>query len=218
MNKSIIDFLYAIKENNNREWFAENKNLYVRAQSDFELFVDKLIPKVRAIDTRIQNLTAKETMFRIYRDVRFSKDKSPYKTYFGAFIAPGGRKSDKAGYYVHVSPGECFVGGGSYHPDGPSLKKIRSEIYFNPTEIRKILDDKKFKSVFGGLKGESLVRPPKGYPEDFKEMDLLKMKDFTVFKIFTDEEVISPKFDGDVMEVFNTMKPLVNFLNKALES
>ena len=217
MDKIVIKFLDALNANNNREWFNENKKQYEKARKEVEQFVDHLIPNVLKIDPGIGPLTSKQTMFRIYRDVRFSKDKTPYKTYFGAYIAPGGRKSDKAGYYMHISADECFIGGGSHNPMGENLKNIRSEIFYNVDEFKSIINNKKFRDTFKVLQGEQLKRPPAGYPKDFPDMELLKHKDFTVFQTIGKSKVTSPDFDQYVLDVFKTMKPFNEFLNRALD-
>jgi uncharacterized protein (TIGR02453 family) len=216
MDKIVLEFLHKLKENNNRDWFNANKDQYEKARQEAEHFVDHLILEMQKIDKNIGTLTSKQTMFRIYRDVRFSKDKSPYKTYFGAFIAPGGRKSTKAGYYIHIAPEGTFVGGGAYHPMGEQLKKIRSEIYYNLAEFEKITSNKQFKNVFGELKGDRLVRPPQGFPKDFDGIELLKFKDYTVFFTLSDKEVLKPDFMNVVKNAFKTMKPLNDFLNRAM--
>lgn len=216
MDKVVFEFLNELNKNNNRDWFNENKKMYEAARTEVEQFVDHLIPEIRKIDPVIGNLTAKQTMFRIYRDIRFSKDKTPYKTYFGAFVAPGGRKSEKAGYYMHLSADECFLGGGSHLPKGENIKKIRSEIYYNAPEFNHIIINTKFKDAFGELKGERLSRPPAGFPKDFEDIELLKLKEFTVFQVVNEAQALNPDFGNYTLEVFKTMKPLVNFLNRAL--
>jgi uncharacterized protein (TIGR02453 family) len=216
MNRIVIDFLHELKQNNNREWFNENKSQYEAARKEMENFVDHLIGNIRSFDPGIGDLTAKQTLFRIYRDIRFSKDKTPYKTYFGSYMAPGGRKSEKAGYYIHLSPDECFVGGGSHLPVGENLKKVRSEIYYNLKEFEQIINKSDFKKAFGELKGERLSRPPQGFPKDFKGIELLKLKDFTVFQRFDEKEVIKEDFDKKILDLFKKMKPFNEFLNRAL--
>ena len=190
MKRTTIDFLYILKENNNREWFQANKNLYEEARSDFEYFAESLIPVVQSFEPRITNLAVKETMFRIYRDVRFSKDKTPYKTYFGSYIAPGGRKSIYCGYYMHIEPGNCFLAGGAYSPQSEYLKNIRSEIYYNLKEFEEILNDAIFKKTFGQIVGEKLKRPPKGFPAEFEGVELLKFKDFTIFHQLDEKQLL----------------------------
>ena len=218
MDKQVVEFLEALSKNNNRDWFQANKKQHDTARKEVEQFVDDLIPRIRKMDPRIGPLTSKQTMFRIYRDIRFSKDKTPYKTYFGAFIAPGGRKSEQAGYYMHISADDCFIGGGSHRPMGENLKQIRFEIFNHADEFKKIISNKKFKDTFKILQGEQLKRPPTGFPKDFPDMDLLKHKDFTVFQTIGKETVTSDDFDDYVYDVFKTMKPFNDFLNRALES
>ena len=217
MGRSSVTLTDVWSINNNREWFNENKKQYEKARKEVEKFVDHLIPNLLKIDPSVGPLSSKETMFRIYRDIRFSKDKTPYKTYFGAFLAPGGRKSDKAGYYVHISADECFVGGGSHNPMGENIKKIRSEIYYNIDEFKSIINNKKFTDTFEVLKGEKLKRPPAGYSKDFPDIELLKHKDFTVFQTIGKNMVTSPDFDKQVLDIFSTMKPFNQFLNRALD-
>lgn len=216
MDKVVFNFLHQLDENNNRDWFIENKDFFTQAQKEVEHFVDQLIPNIQKFDSRIGTLTAKQTMFRIYRDVRFSKDKTPYKTFFGAFMANGGRKSEFAGYYMHLSADTCFLGGGSHNPSGENLKKIRSEIFYNSDEFKKILSQKDFKESFGEMEGEKLVRPPVGYPKDFKDIELLKFKTFTVFQNVTEPQILDPEFDKYSVEVFRKMSPFIKFLNRAM--
>jgi uncharacterized protein (TIGR02453 family) len=216
MESTIIKFLNDLKNNNNRDWFNENKKYYQEAKSEFDQFVDQLIPEINKFDPRVGSLTAKETSFRIYRDIRFSKDKTPYKTHFGAFVAPGGRKSEMAGYYIHVSAEESFVGGGSHNPSGPNLKKIRSEIYYNFKEYTDIVSTKEFTQTFGEVSGDRLSRPPVGFPKDFEGIEVLKQKSFTVFQTATAKEITSPGFDRQVLKIFKAMHPFVEFLNRAI--
>jgi len=216
MEESVLEFLRKLKMNNDRDWFNDHKNEYLSARHDVEKFVDFLIPDLRKIEPKIGTITAKQTMFRIYRDVRFSKDKSPYKTNFGAYISPGGKKSNQAGHYVHFEPGGSFIAGGSYGPDGEVLKKIRTEILYNLEEFKTIVDNKKFREMFGDLRGARLVGPPQGFPRDFEGIEYLKFKDFTVFRQITDEQVLKPDFAQLTIETFKTMKPLNDFLNRAI--
>lgn len=216
MNNTILSFLNDLNQHNNREWFNENKKRYEEAKNEFEQFVEHLIPEILKFDPSIGSLTAKQTTFRIYRDIRFSKDKTPYKTYFGAFMALGGRKSEMAGYYLHLSADECFVGGGSHNPSSPNLKKIRSEIYYNYKEFNDILRTAKFKSTFGELSGDRLSRPPVGFPKDFEGIETLKYKSFTVFQTVGEKEITSTEFGKQVISIFKTMSPLVKFLNRGV--
>jgi len=141
MNLQItMDFLFQLRGNNNREWFNSNKDLYNEAKNEFEGFVNILIPTTKSIDSEIDVVSAKECTFRIFRDVRFSKNKSPYKINFGAYISKGGRKNPFAGYYIHLQPGESFVGGGIYMPESKYLKAIRKKIYENVDEYKGIIN------------------------------------------------------------------------------
>jgi uncharacterized protein (TIGR02453 family) len=217
MDKIVLNFLKDLDQNNNREWFNENKKYYEQAKNEFEQLVDHLIPEIQKFDPLIGSLTAKQTTFRIYRDIRFSKDKTPYKTYFGSFMAPGGRKSEKAGYYLHISADECFIGGGSHNPTGPNLKNIRNEIYYNFKEFTDIIESSKFKSTFGELSGDRLTRPPQGFPKDFEGIEMLKFKGYTVFQIVGDKQIVAQDFDKKVLDVFKEMNPFIEFLNRALD-
>lgn len=214
--KNVFPFLYDLKNNNNRDWFQENKKRYETARKEVEDFVSHLIPQICAFDSKIGTLEAKKTMFRIYRDVRFSKDKTPYKTFFGAYMAPGGRKSIYAGYYMHIEAGASFIAGGSHMPQGENLKNIRSEIYYNVDELKAIMKHKDFKKFFGNIEGEKLKRPPVGFPKDFPDIELLKFKDFTLFHRFDDALVSAPDFGNYCLDVFQKMKPFNDFMNRAL--
>jgi len=156
-------------------------------------------------------------MFRIYRDIRFSNDKTPYKTHFSAFIANGGRKTRMAGYYVHLQPDESFIAGGIYAPDPTVLESIRNSIYQHPEEIRRILDDKRFCELFPALSNEEkLKNPPKGYPKDFKEVELLKNKHFVTHRALDNEFFEKADVIGRLMELFKVQYPFNDFLNRAV--
>lgn len=177
ITKNIISFLHELKENNNREWFQANKNKYETAKSDFENFVINFIPEVIKIDKDLGLLQAKDCIFRIYRDTRFSKDKTPYKTNFGAFFVKGGKSSWRhAGYYIHIEPDGCFMGGGIHIPPPDVLKIVRKEIYYNIEEFKAILENKKFKATFGPMDADKVKTAPRDFPADFPEIDLLKFK------------------------------------------
>jgi uncharacterized protein (TIGR02453 family) len=217
MKVSTLQFLHLLRKNNNREWFNQNKSLYEDAKRDFEHLVDTLIALIQGFDPRIVNLTTKQTTFRIYRDIRFSKDKTPYKQHFGSYIAPGGRKSIYCGYYLHFGIGESMLAGGAYQPQGEYLKKIRSEIYYNLAEFKSIISSDDFKNTFGQLEGDQLKRPPKDFPADFDGIDLLKYKDYTVFHKFEEEKLLNDDFVTYAVDVFKKMKPLNDFMNRALD-
>jgi len=218
MDKNILEFLSDLSKNNNREWFAENKNRYEEARAAFLTLVDNLINSLSIKQPLFSQLKSKDVVFRIYKDVRFSKDKLPYKTQFGAYLAPGGRKSPLGGYYLHVEPGNSFLAGGVYCPDSENLKAIRSEIYFNLAEFEKIIAQPTFKKLFGEIKGSKLTRPPKDFPKDFEGIEYLKFKDFTLIHPVSDEDVLDADFHNRALEVFGAMDTFNSFLNRGLEN
>jgi len=159
---------------------------------------------------------AKDTIFRIYRDVRFSKDKSPYKVAMGANMAPGGRKSVLAGHYFHIEPGNSFLAGGSYCPPSEQLKNIRSEIYYNSQEFKEIINYGDFKNLFGEITGDKLKRSPLGFPKDFEDVELLKFKDYTIFHKIDDETIQKPDFLAISLGIFVKDESLYWFCNRAI--
>ncbi len=219
LSHNIFDFLKELKQNNNRDWFTANKKKYDAAKKEVETFLTKLIPAIDSFDPGIIHNTPKDCMFRINRDVRFSNDKSPYKTNFGAFVVKGGKKSMNAGYYLHLDPEECFAGGGIYMPPADKLKLIRNEIYFNAEEYKKILNDKNFKKHFNELTdAEKLKTAPKDFPKDFKDIELLKFKNFTPLQMLTPAQICEEDFFEKLIDIFKAMYPLNTFLNRALSN
>jgi uncharacterized protein (TIGR02453 family) len=221
LQSATIKFLKDLKKNNNKPWFDANRKQYDTAKKDFELFIQSVIDKHIKKDTTLKDLKAKDCMFRINRDIRFSKDKSPYKTNFGASINRGGKKSLFAGYYFHLEPGESFVGGGIWMPMPPELKKVRQEIDYNLDEFTKIISSKKFKSVYGDLyKGEdaSLVKVPQGFEKDNPAADYLKLKSFLAMKSLKEADLISKDLIKNVTEAFEALQPLLVFINRSLET
>lgn len=221
LQTSTLQFLKQLAKNNTKEWFDTNRKKYEAAKTDFASFIQIVLDDFSKIDTSLSSLTAKDCMFRINRDIRFSKDKSPYKTNFGAYINAAGKKSMTAGYYLHIQPGESFVGGGMYQPDAPALKKLRQEIDYSFDEFSSIINSKKFKSVYtkGFSKdGElSLSRPPKGYDETNPAIEFIKLKSIIAMASLTDAQVTDKKFVSTVIKAFEALQPLVIFLNKAVE-
>ena len=216
INKSTLDFLTAIMCNNNRDWFIANRPLYLEAKENFEAFVQAIIDKIIVFEPLMKGLEAKSCVFRINRDIRFSKDKSPYKTHFGAFILRGGKNNgDKyAGYYFHIEPGKSIMAGGAYTPPGPWLSSIREKISEQPGEFIKITNSKEFIKYFGGIDGEKLKTAPKGYPSNHPHIELLKFKSYLVVNEASDKMVLSNDFKDHVLKVFRAMKPLNDFLNE----
>lgn len=214
--KTIVDFLTNLKANNNRDWFNENRKLYEEAKSDFESLINRLIPAIFDFDPTIGTITAKQCVFRIFRDVRFSKEKSPYKTNMGGFIARGGRKGGLAGYYLHIDPEQSFIAGGLHMPAPEELKKVRQEILYNIDDFKSIINKPSFKKIFGKIEGEQLKRPPKDFPADFPDIDLLKFKSYTVMHAVEPAALMKENFENYIIEVFKEMYKLNQFLNKAV--
>jgi uncharacterized protein (TIGR02453 family) len=217
ITKATFEFLTRLKENNTREWFLENKKTYENAKKEVESFIAELIPELSKLDPSIQSPDVKDCLFRIYKDVRFSKDKSPYKTNFGAFIGKGGRKTTFPGYYIHLEPGESFIAGGVYQPQPDVLKMMRNEIYFNAPEFRKILESKEFKKYFGKLdEFDMMKKAPREYPADFADLDLLKYRSIIVSQSVPDETVLSGNYNKYILDVARAMQPLHAFLLRAI--
>jgi len=217
--QQILNFLKALKANNNREWFNANKDSYIEAKKNFEELVATLILKIGEFDEEVKYLTPSECIFWIYRDVRFSHDKSPYKTHFGAYIAPGGgRKSILGGYYIHLESENNMLGGGIYCPEPSALKKIRQSVYENYDELEEILNDAQFVSIFGKMySDESLKKAPAGFPADFKGMEHLKFKHFCVGHFLSDSELLKEDLTVYAPKVFKAMVPFNRFFNEILE-
>lgn len=213
----LLAFLKELKQNNNKEWFISNKGRFEVAKTEFETFVTDLFAKIAAFDPSIEHLKAKECIFRIYRDVRFSKDKSPYKSHFGAHISIAPKKSEihmRSGYYLHIEPGNSMLAGGAYLPQGDWLRGIRQEIDYNGADLVNILENQDFKKTFGQIEGDKLARMPKGYSEDHQFIELLKMKSFLATHKVTDLEITNSNFVETAANVFKTLKPLGDFLNR----
>lgn len=220
LQASTIKFLKDLKKNNSKEWFDKNRKAYEVAKADFLLLVENVLKELSKKDASIAHLQAKDCVFRINRDVRFSKDKSPYKTNMGMSIAPKGKKGISAGYYFHVEPGGCFMGGGLYQPMPDDLKKVRQEIDYSYDEFSKIVSSKKFKSVYDGLsmdEGLKLSRPPKGYDENNPAIEFLKLKSFIAMTNVADKDLMDKNLTKKIVTSFEALQPMINFLNRALE-
>lgn len=213
MQPSTLQFLRNLHKNNNRDWFNENKAIYQEAQQDVVSFVEKLIEEMSTFDEELGKLDAKKSLFRIYRDTRFSKDKSPYKTNFGASLGMG-KGSQKAGYYLHIEPGKSFLGGGIYMPEPSVLKEIRKEISAFGEEFKMILEKDDFRNYFRGLSVEDkLKNVPQGFEKEDKMAEFLKLKHFIVTHPVSDELLLSESAHKEIANVYKAMKPLVDFLN-----
>ena len=219
LQSSTLKFLKELKKNNTKPWFDKNRKQYEAAKTDFQSFLEQVIAAIALFDKPIGKLTVKECVFRINRDIRFSKDKSPYKSNMAGYFNKGGKKSNGAGYYLHIEPGKSFAAGGMWMPLPPDLAKIRQEIDYSFDEWKKINGNSSFKKLFteGIRSDDSLARPPKGYDESNPAIEYLKMKSFIISRSFTDTEVQSKDFIKNVAKTFQGMKPLIDFLNTAIE-
>ncbi|MBV6647713.1 MAG: DUF2461 domain-containing protein [Cyclobacteriaceae bacterium] len=214
--KNVLSFLSDLTAHNNRDWMTENKSRYQEARKEFSALIANLITGISVFDPGIGDLEPKDCLFRINRDVRFSKDKSPYKTNFGAAMTEGGRHSPNPTYYLHVQPGHSFLAGGMYMPQPENLKKIRQEIDYNPEELKKIVGKKAFKQVFGEITGDRLKTAPKGYPKDHPNIELLQLKSFIVMHNLDDAELESDDFAESVISKFKVMHPFNEYLSVAI--
>ena len=212
-------FLKTLAKNKNKPWFDANRPKYEAAKKDFENFIQELIDAYGKKDASIASLVAKDCMFRINRDVRFSKNKAPYKNNFGASINRGGKKSVYAGYYFHFEPGNSFIGGGIWMPMPAETQKIRQEIDYCFDEFKKIIAAKKFKEIYKTLAQDKefrLANVPKGYAKENPAADYLKYKSWIAMKPFTDAELTSKNLLKNSVETFVALKPLIEFLNRAI--
>ena len=216
IEKATFDFLKTLQKNNDREWFDKNKSKYETAKKNFEEFVSELIIQCARHNKKLDGLDAKKCIFRIYRDVRFSKNKAPYKNNFGAAINAGGRKGEGFDFYLQIGPGISFMGGGAWQPESDKLKKIRQEIDYNSAGFKRILNDKKFKNFFGDLmQDHKLVNPPKGYDKTHPEIELLKLNSFVAACNFDDKLVLEKDFIKKCVAGYRLLMPFNQFLNTA---
>jgi len=218
---STLSFLKSLKKNNNKPWFDANREKYLEARNNFEQFVALLLQKMILFDDDLKELEYKNCLFRINRDVRFSKDKTPYKISFSASFNKGGKKSIYAGYYLHVQPGgNSFIGGGLWRPEPEQLKKVRQEIDYCFPEFKKIITTPAFKKNYGELEkdeNQMLVNIPKGYEKENPAADFLRMKSFVATKNITDADLGNLKFINEIIQSFKSLKPLLNFINRSFE-
>ncbi|MEP7163247.1 MAG: DUF2461 domain-containing protein [Ferruginibacter sp.] len=219
LQTSTLKFLKDLEKNNNKLWFEQHRKLYEAAKTDHMIFVETLIKKIAVFDKPIGDQLAKNCIFRINRDVRFSKNKSPYKNNMGAYFNKAGKKGLGAGYYFHLQPGKSFAAAGIWMPEPAVLGKIRQEIDYNLDEWKKIINNSAFKKNFpAGLEsGESLSRPPKGYDISNPAIKYIKMKSFVVTHSFPDAAVISKGAVNDIANAFKATKSLVDFFNRAID-
>ncbi len=219
LSKDTLQFLEDLKANNNREWFLENKKRYEAFKKDYQQLVSDFLDAMKPLDPSLEMLEVKNCTFRINRDIRFSKDKTPYKTHLGVWLSSGAKGLNRAGYYVHLEKGSSFIAGGFYMPEAADLKKIRKEIAFFHDDLEAILNEKNFKKAFGDFDRNErslLKNPPRGYEKDHPAIELLKLKSFETSCKFDLSEVLEPDFVSKMSQKLILLKPLVDFMNRAL--
>jgi uncharacterized protein (TIGR02453 family) len=214
--KAALDFLQVLKVNNDREWFNANKNWYQQSSDEFKSFTNLLIAGINEFDDSVGSVDPKDCIFRIYRDVRFSHDKAPFKTNFGAYIAKGGRKSPYAGYYFHLDAESSFASGGIYMAPTEVMKRIREDIDLYPEDFLALVNDKKFKKTFQFFDEDRLKRVPQGFEKDSPVAEFLKFKHITPYHSFSEKDIADKDLLKNTIEVYKTMKPLVDFLNRSI--
>lgn len=214
-----LKFLNGLKKNNNKPWFDAHRKEYEVARIDFQNFIQLVIDHLQKSDTTITGTSAKDCLFRINRDIRFSKDKTPYKSNFGASIKQGGRKSPFAGYYFHLEPSKSFIGGGLWMPEVHQLKKVRQEIDYNWDEFQTILKEKNFRKTYKYLymgADQKLTTMPKGYEKDNPAAEYLKLKSFIAETSVTNEELTKATLHKTTVAAFEALQPFLQFINRAI--
>ena len=214
--KEILEFLKDLEANNNRDWFEKNRQRYEQTRKEFMTFTGMMINEIRKFDDELPLLNPKDCVFRIFREVRFSNDKSPYKTNYGSYMARGGFKAGFAGYYFHLSPEECFQSGGIYMPPPDHLQAIRQEIYYRPEDYLALINDANFKKICTDEYFDSLKTAPKGYPKDWEYIDLLKPRNYAFGHHLRREEITSEDLLTNLIERFKIISPLNRYLNRAI--
>ncbi|AXF84799.1 hypothetical protein DTO96_100509 [Ephemeroptericola cinctiostellae] len=214
-----LPFLNELKHHNNREWFHDNKPRFAALQAQLYDFIDALIFEMASLAPEHMDIEAKQCLFRIHKDARFSKDKIPYKTHLGIHIAPSGHRADfgRAGFYLHIEPNASMIGGGAHAPSSTWLQRIRQEIALNGQVLERLLDDPIFKEWFGALRGDALKRPPAGYTADAPHLHLLKQKALWVQHDVSDTQLSDAHFTSYFAEAFSVYRPFQQFLNETVK-
>lgn len=213
----IFQFLKELSVNNNREWFNEHKSDYLKVQAEFDKLLTVVIERIALFDDEIKGVQAKDCTYRIYRDTRFSPDKTPYKTHIGGYINGRGKKSEHCGYYLHIEPGNCLLAGGSLCPPPRILKALRQSVYNNIEEYLSIVEDPAFKLYFPVIGETFLKTAPKGFPKDFKYIDYLKCKEFLCCYQVPDEFFLSEDLLNNISDVFKQLKRFSDFTNYTID-
>lgn len=214
LTSEVFTFLNDLSKNNNREWFNENKVRYTSAHEQVIGFADQLLNEMKTHDD-IETISGKKSLFRIYRDVRFSKDKSPYKNHFSGRIARAG-KALRGGYYFHLEPDNVLIAGGFFEPNKEDLLRIRQEIAADAQPLREILNKPEFKKTFGTLQGEQLKTAPKGFDKEHPDIDLINYKNFYVVSKFSNKEALSKDFSSLMSQRFAVLRPYLDYFSDVL--
>ena len=221
ITKEALDFLDDLAANNNTEWMHANKKRYESYKKEYQNFIASLLAEIKPLDPSLEPLEVKNCTFRINRDIRFSKDKSPYKTNMGVWMSQNKNRKNAPGYYVHYEKGNCFIAGGVWCPEASELKLIRKEIEFFHDDLEHIVSEKKFKADFDALSREEayvLKKAPKDFDPNHPAIEFLKLKSFTASHKISDKEFTNPDFSKKIAQKLITLKPLNDFLSRALES
>lgn len=216
--KSIISFLRSLRRHNDRVWFNENKERYLAVKAEVESLTEKLIEGIAEFDPEARRLKPADCLYRIYRDTRFSADKTPYKTHIGIYINPPyGKKSLRCGYYLHLEPDNSIVAGGAWCPESKMLKAIRQDIFDNTDEYLEIIDSPEYRRFYP-VPGDNLLKTaPKGFPKDWEHIDMIKPRDFTAYTRLTDQQLASPDIIRLILERMKAIKPLNDFFNYTID-
>lgn len=218
LQPATLEFIKDLQQNNERDWFNTNKARYEAAKKDFEELLTEVITEASEFEPALKDQKAKETMFRIYRDVRFSNDKRPYKNHLCAYLADGGRKTINPGYYLHINPNnQSYLACGLWYPPSPELKAVRQEIDYNFDEFKGILAKPQFKKQFPEVEGEKLKTNPKGYDSENPAIDLLRHKSWGVSHPISDEELLAEGLADKIVSLMQTAKPMVDFLMRPMQ-
>lgn len=219
LSKDSLQFLDDLKANNNRDWFLENKKRYEVFKKDYQQLVADFLDAMKPLDPTLEMLEVKNCTFRINRDIRFSKDKSPYKDHVGIWMSSGAKGMNRSGYYVHIARTGSFIAGGFYCPEAEDLKKVRKEIAFFHEDLEEIMHDKNFQKEFGDFdrnENNLLKNPPRGYEKDHPAIEFLKLKSFETSQKFDIEKVLKEDFVSKMTQKLIVLKPLNDFINRAL--
>ncbi len=219
LTKESLQFIDDLTANNNRDWFLDHKKRYEKFKEDYQNLVAAFLAAMKPLDATLELLEVKNCTFRINRDIRFSKDKTPYKNHLGIWMSPGFKGSNRAGYYIHLGRNESFIAGGFYSPEAVDLKKVRKEIAFFYDDLEEIVEEKAFKTIYGNLDTtKSLKNAPKDYEKDHPAVEFLKLKSFTATQKINFTDAVNPNFVKETVAKLILLKPLNDFLNRALST